>query len=80
MRLLAQIVTKFIQASLTGSLSKDSANTNPPLHGSAKSDIKEQGHQIDWENIKVLEREPKEFSRRILEAIHIRTLKTKTEL
>ena len=29
-------------------------------------------HQIDWENVNVLEKEPKEFSRRVLEAIHIR--------
>ena len=50
--------------------------------GRSKSAIREhvirsKGHQIDWENVKVLEREPKEFSRRILEAIHIRTLKPK---
>ena len=45
---------------------------------SSKSAIKEhidrsKGHQIDWENVKVLERESKDFPRRVLEAIHIRT-------
>ena len=35
------------------------------------------GHNIDWENVKVLEREPKDFPRKILEAIHIRTLNQK---
>ena len=35
--------------------------------------IRSKVHQIDWENIKVLEWEPKEFSGRILEVIHIRT-------
>ncbi|XP_072043740.1 uncharacterized protein [Amphiura filiformis] len=45
---------------------------------SFKSAIKEhidrsKGHQIDWENVKVLERESKDFPRRVLEAIHIRT-------
>ena len=30
------------------------------------------GHQIDWENIKVLDREPKEFPRRVREAIYIK--------
>ena len=50
--------------------------------GSSKSAIREhvirsKGHQIDWESVKVLELEPKGFSRRILEAIRIRTLKPK---
>ncbi|XP_072038213.1 uncharacterized protein [Amphiura filiformis] len=44
--------------------------------GSSKSAVREhvvrsKGHQIDWENVKVLE----EYSRRVLEAIHIRTQK-----
>ena len=48
--------------------------------GSSKSAVREhvvrsKGHQIDWENVKVLEREQKEFSRRVLEAIQIRTQK-----
>ena len=29
-------------------------------------------HQIDWDNVKVLEKEPKDFPRKVLEAIHIR--------
>ena len=50
--------------------------------GSSKFAIREhtmrsKAHQIDRENVKVLEREPKEFSFRILEAIHIRTWKPK---
>ena len=52
---------------------------------SSKSAIREhiecsKGHNIDWENVKVLEREPKDFPRKILEAleaIHIRTLNPK---
>ena len=43
---------------------------------SSKSAIKEHvgasGHKIDWDNIKVLDREPKDFPRRVREAIHIR--------
>ncbi|XP_072041269.1 uncharacterized protein [Amphiura filiformis] len=46
--------------------------------GSSKSAVRDhvvrsKGHQIDWENVKVLEREQKEFSRRVLEAIQTRT-------
>ena len=49
---------------------------------SSKSAIREhiersKGHNIDWDNVKVLEREPKDFPRKILEAIHIRTLNPK---
>ena len=29
-------------------------------------------HQIDWDNVKVLEKETKDFPRKVLEAIHIR--------
>ena len=29
-------------------------------------------HQIDWDNVKVLEKEPKDFPRKVLEGIHIR--------
>ena len=29
-------------------------------------------HQIDWENVKVLEKEPRNFPRKVLEDIHIR--------
>jgi len=43
---------------------------------SSKSAIREHvvnsGHQIDWDNIKVLDREPKEFPRRVREAIYIK--------
>ena len=57
-------------------------NTNPPLvapnlpleNTLDLMVIRSKGHQIDWENVKVSEREPKEFYKRILEAIHIRTL------
>ena len=35
--------------------------------------MRSKGHQIDWDNVKLLEREPKDFSRKVLEAIHIRT-------
>ena len=35
------------------------------------------GHNIDWEKVKVLEREPRDFPRKILEAIYIRTLNPK---
>ena len=50
--------------------------------GPSTSAIKEhidrsKGHQIDWSSVKVLEREPKDFPRRVLEAIHIRTSKPK---
>ena len=46
---------------------------------SSKSAIREKaerskGHNINWENVKVLEREPRDFSMKILEAIHIKTL------
>ena len=34
-------------------------------------------HSIDWENVKVLEREPRDFPREIVEAINIRTLNPK---
>ncbi len=44
---------------------------------SSRSAIKEhigcnERHQIAWENVKGLEREPNNFSRRVLEAIHIK--------
>ncbi len=29
-------------------------------------------HKIDWENVKVLEKETRDFPRKVLEAIHIR--------
>ena len=29
------------------------------------------GHIIDWDDVKVLEKEPRDFPRNILEAIHI---------
>ncbi|XP_072023064.1 uncharacterized protein [Amphiura filiformis] len=46
--------------------------------GSSKSAVRDhvvrsKGHQIDWENVKVLEKKQKEFSRRVLEAIQTRT-------
>ena len=49
---------------------------------SSKSAIREhversKGHNIDWENVKVFKREPKDFPRKILEAIHIRTVNPK---
>ena len=45
---------------------------------SSKSAVREHvvwsgGHDIDWTGVKVLERESKEFSRRVLEAIQIKT-------
>ena len=40
-------------------------------------DERSKGHNIDWENVKVLEREPRDFPSKILEAIHIRTLNPK---
>ena len=51
---------------------------------SSKSAIRDhiersKGHNIDWENVKVLEREPRDFPRKILEAIHIRTLNPKSK-
>ena len=48
----------------------------------SKSAIREdversKGHNIDWQNVKVLEKEPKDFPRKTLEAIHIRTMNQK---
>ena len=45
---------------------------------SSKSAVREHvvrsgGHNIDWTGVKVLERESKDYSRRVLEAIHINT-------
>ena len=45
---------------------------------SSKSAVREHvvrsgGHDIDWTGVKVLERESKEFSRRVLEAIQIKS-------
>ena len=34
-------------------------------------------HKIDWENVKVLEKETREFPRKVLEAIHIRRKRAK---
>jgi len=53
-------------------------NEHKSSAGSSKSAVREhvvrsKGHQIDWDNVKLLEREPKDFSRKVLEAIHIRT-------
>ena len=47
---------------------------------SSKSAVKEhvvrsRGHEIDWTGVKVLERESKELSRRVLGAIQIKTKK-----
>ena len=33
-------------------------------------------HQIDWANVKVLEKESKDFPRKVLEAIHIKKKRT----
>ena len=35
--------------------------------------VRSSDHNIDWTGVKVLERESKEFSRRVLEAIQIKT-------
>ena len=35
--------------------------------------VRSDGHDIDWTGVKVLERESKEFSRRVLEAIQIKS-------
>ena len=35
--------------------------------------VRSGGHEIDWTGVKVLEKELKEFSRRVLEAIQIKT-------
>ena len=58
-------------------LEKNSVNIDPPVAALIEHVIRSKGNKIDRKNVRVLEPEPKNFARRIFEAIHIRTLKPK---
>ena len=62
MKLLAQIVMQFIGESarkLEKRLSEHKSTAGSSKSAITEHVIRSKGHQIDWENVKLLEREPK---------------------
>ena len=76
MNSLVYIVTPFTLEKLAENWKKDCQNKSRAT--GSKSAVNEHvtrsnnAHQINWNNVKVPENEPKDFPRKVLEAIHIR--------
>ena len=66
--LVPLVLVGLIRLSQTGSRSSPSGSKSAVIEHVTRSN---NTHQIDWDNVKALEKEPKDFPRKVLEAIHI---------